>query len=173
MKELEKIRILFKLKEVERAGRIKERAESSAEHTWACMILAEYFMKRINVKVDELKVLKLLLYHDLIEIESGDVFILDEKAKKHQKENEQQAFNILISKVPNNLTEEYNLLWKEHEDRKTIESRFAHAIDKLEPIIHWLDYREEWRKEGFNEQKLREKKERYFNDFPEIMKILQ
>jgi putative hydrolases of HD superfamily len=166
MENLSKIRTLLKLKEVDRYSIIKERRESSAEHSWGCLILANYFFKKINYKIDQLKVLKILTYHDLVEIISKDHYeIVDD----HKREiDEEEGFEILKTKIPKELKEEYNNYFKEFEEEKTKEAQFSKAIDKLEVLIHMLDYKEEWIKQKWTEEKLRKFKEHYFIKIPEI-----
>jgi 5'-deoxynucleotidase YfbR-like HD superfamily hydrolase len=72
MKELEQLKKLMHLKSVERAGEVDKRKESTADHVYGGIILAEHFLKKIKEPLDETKILKLLLYHDLVEIETGD-----------------------------------------------------------------------------------------------------
>ncbi len=166
MHNLNEIRILLKLKEIQRHAIVKQRRESSAEHSWGCLILANYFFKKINYKIDQLKVLKILTYHDLVEIISKDHY---EIVENHKREiNEEKGFEILKTKIPEELKEEYNNYFKEFEEEKTKEAQFSKAIDKLEVLIHMLDYKEEWIKQKWTEEKLRDYKEKYFVKIPEI-----
>ena len=161
MDELDYLKYLFKLKEVERVGKaIKGRGESSAEHTWSSMMLAESFLKKVK-GLDELRVLKLLMYHDLVEIEAGDTFILDDSGDGEKEMRERESFEKMKEKIPPELVDEYTEMFEEYEACETKESKFARAIDKLEPMIHNLDDRVIWKKTGFNEKVLREKKEKF------------
>ena len=169
MNNLEQIRIILKLKEIERHALVKSRRESSAEHSWGCILLAEYFLKKIDYALDELKVLKLLAYHDLVEIISKDHYEIVEDHKRVMPESD--AFKILIGKIPEELKEEYKSNFYEFEEQKTKESQFAKAIDKIEVLIHMLDYKDEWIKQEWTEQKLRDYKEESFKKVPEIYKF--
>ena len=100
MEEIFKLYNLFKLKEIERRGRVRGRQESAAEHVYGCLVLAEYFLPKVQQKLDTLKVLRMLVYHDLAEIEAGDTFILDKEKIKTQKEREADAAKILRDKIP-------------------------------------------------------------------------
>ncbi len=75
---------------------------------------------------------------------------------------------VLKNKIPKELKEEYNYYFKEFEENKTKEAQFSKAIDKLEVLIHMLDYKEEWIKQKWTEKKLRQFKEHYFIPIPEI-----
>lgn len=166
MKNLEEIRILLKLKEIERYSLVKNRRESSAEHSWGCLILANYFFTKIKYDIDQLKVLKMLTYHDIVEIISKDHYDI---VNDHKREiEEKEGFEILKTKMPLEIKEEYNNLFIEFEEEKTKEAQFAKAIDKLEVLIHMLDYKEEWILQEWTEKKLREYKEHYFIEIPEI-----
>jgi len=171
MTEISKLHHLYKLKEIERHGIVKGRRESTAEHVYSCMILAQYFIPKIGQKLDEVKVMRMLLFHDIVEIEAGDTFVLDKKARATQKKKEAKGFKVLKAKIPKEISKEYNKLWKEYEEGETLESKFCLAIDKLDPILHHLDNSEPWRKYKFTEENLREQKERYFIEFPAMMEM--
>jgi len=168
MKEkLSRLHRLFQLKEIERAGKVLNRMESSAEHTWSTMILAEYFLKIMDHDLDELKVLKLILYHDVVEIEAGDFKILERPENK--KELELKAFEKLKTQIPSILADEYSLLFDEYENATSKEAEFAKAIDVLEPMIHWLNDKEAWKTTGFTEENLRKHKQKYLEKFPSLL----
>jgi len=169
-KEINQLIELIKLKEVERVTKVNQRNESSAEHSWSCMILAEYFSKKISTKLDLNKVMRLLLYHDLVEVEVGDTFILDELRSKEQVEKEKQGVQLLKRKIPPELTDDFEQLFTEFEELKTPESKFARAIDHLEPFIHVFRYHKDLRSMGFTEKIIREKKQKFIEPFPELLK---
>ena len=93
MDELLKLHDLYLLKEVERKTTVKERFESSAEHTYSCFILADYFLDLMGEKLDRGRVMQLLLYHDMVEIYAGDTFILDDTGRAEKKAKEHQALS--------------------------------------------------------------------------------
>ena len=78
-----KLRKFNELKSVYRTNSVGGRHESSAEHSWSCLILADYFLNLTKKKIDRLKVYDILIYHDVVEIETGDVNIND--VEKHKK----------------------------------------------------------------------------------------
>ena len=167
--DLQKLRIIYKLKNVERMCSVQNRKESSAEHSWSSLILADFLMKKISIKLDKLKVYELLMYHDLVEIIVGDICITKEKERENKKEVERKASKVLATKLPQNLSEKYFSLFEEYEEGKTIEAKFAKAIDALDPQIHQLDHIQDW--VGWTEEFLRRKKGPLIKDFPEL-KIL-
>ena len=164
MDELSKIHHLYKLKQVHRHNMAGDRSESAADHTWSSMILAEYFFPKIDVPLDKERVRQLILFHDLVEIESGDTFVLNDRADQTSKER--AAFNVLLMRMPSSLADQYEELFEEYEARETVEAKFAWAIDMLDPMIDGLDHKEEvWRKHKFTEEKIRRHKEEYVKEF--------
>ncbi len=171
MDELNKLHHLFLLKEVERtACGVNGRAESVAEHTYSSLMLALYFLPKIEQKLDELKVLKMILFHDVVEIEAGDTYTYDEKANIGKPERESKAAEVFAEKLPEHLANDWLLLWNEFEEKKTPEARFCNAIDKFDPIMHSLMHSlhksENWKEGKIMEELLRKKKEHLFAEFP-------
>jgi len=171
MKDFERLHTAYKLKEIERKGTVAgKRYESAAEHIFSSLILARYFLKKIK-GMNERRVMKMLIYHDLVEIYAGDTFILDEKMTESKKAREQKSFNRLIKDLPSEISPEFRSSWKEFEQGKTKESRFCKAVEELDPIIHSMHKPAEWKKHGFTEQKLRSKKESKLKEFPAMLKL--
>ena len=173
MNHIDAIYHLYLLKEVDRKTTVKDRWESTAEHTYSNLILAQYFLTRMSQKIDELKVMKLLLYHDVVEIESGDTFVLDHAGYLAKQEKERAAFEVLKKKVSPEVAVEIDAAWKEYEEKKTIESRFAQAIDKLDPIVHEIRKKKDWIDNKFSEEKLRAAKEKYLVEFPLMLSVFE
>lgn len=170
---LEKIKFLYKLKEVDRYGEVGSRKESTAEHTYSAIILAQHLLKLNKNNLDYEKVTKIILYHDLVEIIAGDVFILDEEGRKDKKENELKALEELKNKVPDNLRDEIASLWLEYEDKNSLEAKFAHAVDVLDEMIQSIDRPDLWKKYDFTEAKIRDKKEKDAHVFPETKALFE
>lgn len=143
---------------------VEDRRESSAEHSWSCMILADYFLNKTKKKLDRLKVYELLMYHDLVEIEAGDVPIHHRREGKHEKEY--KAMEELKDQIPKELKQKFINLFLEFEGKKTSEAKFARAIDKLDATLHELDYKKDWK--GWTEEMVRGYNDHYFEEFPEI-----
>ncbi len=178
MEEIEKLLTLYRLKNVARSSSVQSRKESSAEHSWSCLVLADYFLSKMALNtgktpLDRMKVYEMLIYHDLIEIETGDVCITKKTEEKEKKEK--AALPLLVKKIPPKLVGKFLKLFQEFEERKTKEARFAKAIDALDTVLQELDCKEDWK--GWTEEFLRKKKEHLLMDFPELMtmfeKILQ
>ncbi len=169
---LQKIRTFYQLKTIERANSVGKRKESPAEHSWSCLILADYFLSIMKDKtLNRLKVYELLMYHDVVEIEAGDINILEDHKRKDKKEKEIQAAKILQKQLPKALSQKFIDLFNEYEEGKTTEAKFARAIDALDAEIHELDYKDDWK--GWTEEFLRKKKEHLFIDFPELKALFE
>ena len=138
-RQIEFILEVDKLKQVQRRTILmdKSRRENSAEHSWhialTVMVLSEYAR---DADIDFLRVMKILLVHDLIEIDAGDTYCHDEKGKKNQAERERLAADRIFNILPPDQAGTFRDLWDEFEDRKTPESRFANALDRVQPLLH-------------------------------------
>ena len=119
--DLHKYRIINKLKTVYRFARAGDRHESSAEHSWGALMLADYFMTRMerdgaDTKLDRLKVYELIMYHDLVEIETGDIPMNPGSSRGNKIEIENAAAQILSKKLPDVLAQKYLKLFAEFQD---------------------------------------------------------
>ena len=114
----------------------RSRRENSAEHSWhlalMVMVLAEYARE----PVDAVRVMKMVLTHDLVEIDAGDTFCYDEGAKKGQRARELAAAERIFTLLPDDQAAELRALWDEFEAQETIEARFAAALDRLQPLFN-------------------------------------
>jgi len=173
MNIFEQLYLPYKLKEVKRAGFVGDRLESTAEHLFSTIMLSQYFLKRISVKLDEKKVLLMILYHDLVEVYAGDTFILDEKAKKSKQEREEKAFEKIKQELPKEILQDYIDIYHEFKEGKTMEAKFVLAVEALDPVMHHIKQPEAWKKYGFTEKKVRALKEPLFKPFPEIQEFFQ
>ena len=169
MEDIHKFRIFNKLKTIYRFNSVENRKESSAEHSWSCLILADFFLSKINFSVDRLKVYELLMYHDIVEIEAGDTPLHPEIKRVGKFEKEKKAMELLHKNLPTPLNDKFLNLFTEFEEQKTLESKFAKAIDALDAEIHELDHKQDWK--GWTEEFLISKKLKFFEEFPELKKV--
>jgi putative hydrolase of HD superfamily len=137
-KQVQFILEVDKLKEIFRQTVCTQsrRAENDAEHSWhicmAVVVLAEHANEP---GMDVLKVLKMLLIHDLVEIDAGDTFAYDTAGMAGQHDRESVAADRIFGILPEDQTREFRDLWDEFEEKKTLESRFANAIDRFQPCL--------------------------------------
>lgn len=111
------------------------RRENDAEHAWHMAIMAYLLREYANEEVDIAKVMLMCLIHDIVEIDAGDTYAYDEEGKKTQKAREDAAKERIFSILPEDQKQELISLFDEFEESGTAESRFAHAMDNLQPLI--------------------------------------
>jgi putative hydrolase of HD superfamily len=114
----------------------KNRFENSAEHSWhitlTAHILHEYAAEKVNIS----RVMCMLLIHDIVEIDAGDMFAFsDQKALAYQQDKEIAAAERLFGLLPEKQFQTFNQLWLEFEDAQTVDARFAKAIDSILPLL--------------------------------------
>ena len=111
------------------------RQENDAEHAWHMAIMAYLLREYSNEQVDIGKVMLMCLIHDIVEIDAGDTYAYDEVNLRTQKEREDAAKERIFSLLPQDQKEELIALFDEFEAYETAESKFAHAMDNLQPLI--------------------------------------
>ena len=111
------------------------RKENDAEHAWHMAIMAYLLREYSNEPVDIQKVMLMCLIHDIVEIDAGDTYAYDPERLETQKEREQAAKERIFSILPDDQKEELTALFDEFENNETAESRFAHSLDNLQPLI--------------------------------------
>lgn len=145
-KQLQFIYEIDKVKSIIRKTRLfhKDKYENDAEHSWHICMMALVLLEYADEPVDICKVLKMMLIHDLVEIDTGDVIVYNKT--KSNVDEEDKAAKRIFGILPDGQGNEYYDLWVEFEERKTPESRFAIALDRMEPLLQNL-YRngEDWR----------------------------
>lgn len=143
------------LKQVLRRSLIlgSSRRENSAEHSWHLAMLALTLHEHANEPVDLLHTLKMLLVHDIVELDAGDTFAYDFAGGKTKAEREQAAADRIFGLLPVDQASELRGLWEEFEARESAESRFANAVDRLMPMFHNLaDGTTTWQMAGVRPQ---------------------
>ena len=125
----------------------RTRRENSAEHSWHIAVMALVLIDHAGPAVDPLRVLKMLLIHDLVEIDAGDTFLYDTAAAADQAARERVAAERLYGLLPPDLATELRALWDEYEAGESPDARFGRALDRLNPLL--LNYHTEgmmWRR---------------------------
>ncbi len=151
-RQWEFIAAIDRLKQVLRHTVLEDgsRRENAAEHCWhvavMAMVLAEHAGPGI---IDVGRVLRLLVVHDLVEIEAGDTYCYDEAGQADRLARERQAAERVFGLLPVDQAEEFRSLWNEFEERRTAEARYAAALDRLQPLLlNYLTRGAVWRKNG-------------------------
>lgn len=138
-KQLEFIVEIDKLKQILRNTILMDasRRENDAEHSWhmavAAMILCEYANEE---NLDMLKVFKMILLHDIVEIDAGDTFAYGNVNIKEKAEKEKKAAERIFGLLPSDQASEFKAIWDEYENGSTPEAKFSQAIDSFMPIFH-------------------------------------
>lgn len=153
-KQLEFIIEIDKLKQIYRRTYLmdKSRPENDAEHSWHLAVMMLLLGEHAAEKpLDTFRILKMLLIHDIVEIDAGDTYIYDDRATEDKSAREQQAADRLFGLLPDDQAQELRQLWEEFEQRNTPEATFAAALDRFQPILH--NYHTQgmsWKKHGVN-----------------------
>lgn len=112
-----------------------KRKENDAEHAWHMAIMTLLLSEYANDSIDVLKTIGMLLIHDLVEIDAGDTYAYDEEGKKTQHAREVAAANRLFGMLPEDQGCRLKSWWEEFESGDTPESRFARAMDHIQPLM--------------------------------------
>jgi len=128
----------------------RSRRENSAEHSWhialMAVLLSEYSKED---GIDLFRVVKMLLVHDIVEIDAGDTFVYDPDGQRDKEKREHAAAERLFGLLPPDQRREFHELWREFEARESPEAQFAAALDRLQPMLHNLTTEgTSWREHG-------------------------
>ncbi|CAN5652575.1 HD domain-containing protein [soil metagenome] len=113
----------------------RSRRENSAEHSWHVVLMAVILAEHAPPELDLLRTMKMLLIHDVVEIDAGDAFCYDDTANFGKEDRERQAAERLFGVLPEEQAEEMRALWEEFEAGDTAEARFSVVIDRLQPLL--------------------------------------
>ena len=161
MKQIEFIKEIDKLKYIQRKTRLfnSDRNENDAEHSWHLAVMALVLTQHANADIDILKVVKMVLIHDIVEIDAGDVFIYDTQKNHSNTDEELMAARRIFGILPKEQAEELIAVWEEFETGETNEAKFARSMDRLEPLLqNTSNNGGTWREFDVDYQKVYEKK---------------
>lgn len=138
-----------------------DRRENSAEHSWhvalTAVLLAEYSNQPVNID----RVVRMLLVHDLVEIDAGDTFIYDSVANTSKEAREREAAKRLFGLLPESQASELHELWDEFETRATPEAKFAGAVDRFVAVLHnYATHGRGWKENGISRSRVLEVNQR-------------
>jgi putative hydrolase of HD superfamily len=115
------------------------RFENAAEHSWHVALSALVFSDIVVIKkMDLSRIVNMLLVHDLVEIDAGDLLCYDTDQIPIQKERERKAAERIFNLLPDSQGDMLRQLWQEFEAFETAEARFANAVDRLQPLLQAL-----------------------------------
>lgn len=150
-----------------------DRKENDAEHSWHLAIMAFMLSEYSNHTIDVLKVMKMVLIHDIVEIDAGDTYCYDEKGNTTKAEREETAAQRIFGLLPEDQRDEYYMLWREFEDSKSNEARFAAVLDRLQPLM--LNYTKKgisWKEHGIYKEQVINRNKEYFSQSDEIAELI-
>lgn len=131
------------------------RNENDAEHAWHMAIMAYLLREYANEKVDIGRVMLMCLIHDIVEIDAGDTYAYDAENLKTQKAREDAAKERIFSLLPEDQKKELTALFDEFEEYETAESRFAHAMDNLQPLmLNNSNGGDDWKEHGVSAEQV-------------------
>ena len=137
LKQVAFIKEIDKIKYIQRKTKLfnSDRHENDAEHSWHLAMMTIVLAQHANQPIDVLKVLKMVLIHDIVEIDAGDTFIYDTNKNHTNTEQELIAAERIFGLLPKEQAEEFITIWKEFEDGLTEEAKFAKSMDRFEPLL--------------------------------------
>ena len=155
------LREIDKLKSVYRRTLLMDgsRFENDAEHSWHLAVMAVLLAEHANTRdLDLGKVIRMVLAHDLVEIDAGDTYVYDTAGNVGKVEREARAAERIFGLLPGDQAAEFRALWDEFETRETPEARFAAALDRVQPLLHNFATRGVvWRQHGITSDRVAER----------------
>ena len=137
LKQINFIKEIDKLKYIQRRTKLfnSNRPENDAEHSWHLAMMTIVLAEHSNQPIDVLKVLKMVLIHEIVEIDSGDIFIYDTVKNHDNTEEELKAAKRIFGLLPAEQAEEFIAIWEEFEAGISSEAKFAKTMDRFEPLL--------------------------------------
>ena len=131
------IKEIDKIKYIQRKTKLfhSERNENDAEHSWHLAMMTIVLAEHSDKPIDILKVLKMVLIHDIVEIDAGDTFIYDSTKSHTNTDEELIAAKRIFGLLPTEQAEEFIAIWEEFEESMTDEAKFAKSMDRFEPLL--------------------------------------
>lgn len=145
--------------------------ENDAEHSYHLAIMALMLEKFASAPVDMLRVIKMVLVHDMVEIYAGDTYAFDKAANLDKEKREAQAALKLFTDIPNG--EEFKALWEEFDRADTDDSLYAAALDRLQPFIsNYLNAGGTWVLNGVSEEDILKRMEPISRGIPKLWGLI-
>lgn len=155
------IKEIDKVKYIQRKTKLfnSDRNENDAEHSWHLALMAIVLAEHSNEPIDILKVVKMVLIHDIVEIDAGDIFLYDVQISHSNTDAERLAANRIFGLLPKKQADAFIEIWEEFEAGETNEAKFAKSMDRLEPLLqNTSNNGGTWKEFGVGYKKVYEKK---------------
>lgn len=160
-KQIDFIKEIDKVKYIQRKTKLfnSDRNENDAEHSWHLALMAIVLAEHSKEPIDILKVIKMVLIHDIVEIDAGDTFIYDSQKNHSNTDEERLAAQRIFGLLPKEQRDELIAIWEEFEAGESSEAKFARSMDRLEPLLQNTSNKGgTWNEFGVNYDKVYEKK---------------
>lgn len=137
LKQIEFIKEIDKIKYIQRRTKLfnSDRNENNAEHSWHLAMMVIVLSEYSDENIDMLKVMKMVLIHDIVEIDAGDTFLYEKNKNHENTEEELKAAKRIFGMLPEKQAAEFIEIWTEFEDGISNEAKFAKSMDRLEPLL--------------------------------------
>lgn len=152
----------------------RSRTETDAEHSWQLAMMALVLAEHAPEGADMLKIVKMCLVHDIVEIDAGDTFAYDTEGYKDKAQREQRAADRIYAMLPEAEGRDLRAAWEEFEACETPEAVFVNALDRLQPmLIHVYTDGANWLKHGVRLEQVLERAEPIRKGLPKIYPCLR
>lgn len=129
--EIDKVKNIFRQTYLADANR----KENDAEHSWHLAIAAFLLKEHVKEEVDLLKVIIMVLIHDLVEIDAGDTYAYDDVGVATKREREEKGADRIFGMLPEDQRQYFRELWEEFEAYESADAKFAHLLDNFQPLL--------------------------------------
>lgn len=175
-KQLEFMLELDKMKNLYRQTYVlhEDRKENDAEHSWHLSLMAFMLAEYSSEPVDVTHVMKMVILHDVVEINAGDTYCYDTEGYKSKAEREEKSAQRIFGLLPDDQRQEFYGLWREFEDCQTPDAKFAALLDRLQPLL--LNYSKSgisWREHGISQKQVTDRNLAYFDSAPELGDVIK
>ena len=175
-KQMKFILEVDKVKEIFRQTYLSDgsRKENDAEHSWHLALMAVLLKEYANEEVDLLKVIPMVLIHDLVEIDAGDTYAYDQAGLATQRERETKAADRIFGLLPSDQAEVFRALWEEFEAYETADAKFAHALDNCQPLfLNDASGGKSWKEHGVHKSQIYKRNEHTAEGSVEIWEYMK
>ena len=150
------------------------RQENDAEHSWHMAVMAILLREYANEEVDVLRVITMLLIHDLVEIDAGDTYSYDDKGNESRPERERRAAERIYGLLPEDQGAQLRALWEEFEAYESPEAKYAHMLDNFQPLLlNDSNQGGDWRAHGVKKSQIYKRNEKTEQGSREIWSYMQ
>ncbi|MGC4018287.1 MAG: HD domain-containing protein [Muricomes sp.] len=173
--QLEFIREIDKVKNIYRQNYLAdgERKENDAEHSWHIALMA-VLLKEYAPEADLMKVMTMVLIHDLVEIDAGDTYAYDSEGAETKREREVQAAERIFGMLPADQGSHFRDLWDEFEEYESADAKYAHLLDNFQPLLlNDAAGGKSWAEHGIGKSQIYKRNEKIESTSEDIWKCMQ